>query len=111
MNGTFGTWSGTYESETCSKGRPADCGDAKHGEKQTRLRYASATVAYGASCVSETQESLCSDGVWTDWTGSSSFEACTVNAPADCDTGKHGDVESRTRYAAPSVPYGTSCSQ
>ncbi len=110
-NGTFGVWSGTYEAEACSKAAPADCGDAKHGDKQTRLRYATASVAYGTSCVSEAQESVCDNSVWTAWTGTSSFEKCIVNDPADCDTAKHGEVESRTRYAALSVPYGTNCSQ
>jgi hypothetical protein len=110
-NGTFGDWSGNYTFETCAPAGPAACGDQPHGATITRNRYATATVPYGSSCVVQLQTSSCSNGTWGAWSGNATFEVCDVLPPADCVGGAHADSQTRVRYQAAQVPFGSQCAQ
>ena len=61
--------------------RPQDCGDILNGQTITRVRYQSATVPNGSSCISETQSSTCDNGVMSVYTGSYLFDSCSIEAP------------------------------
>ncbi len=104
-NGTWSNWTGNYTFEDCS----AACDGGVHGQTMERTRFSTATVPYGETCNQETQSQTCNDGTWSAWTGSFNFETCTVNPPADCDGGAHGQTAQRTRYQASVVPFGESC--
>jgi hypothetical protein len=108
-NGELGEWSGTFTFGACTVGPAADCENGIHGEVLERTRYQSATVPYGETCVKETQTQTCNDGTWEDWTGTYAFESCTVEEPADCVDGEHGDTKERTRFMAASVSFGETC--
>jgi hypothetical protein len=59
--------------------------------------------------VSESQTRTCYDGSWSRWSGSFTEDFCTVSAPRSCDGGVHGSSQQRTRWAAATVPAGSSC--
>lgn len=108
-DGTLDAWSGTYVLESCTPFPPSDCGATEHGKFAERTRYRAASVAYGSSCVSESQQALCQNGALGAWSGSFAFEACAVLPASNCGTVAHGETAKRTRYAASAVPYGSSC--
>jgi hypothetical protein len=105
-----GSLSGTYTFGSCNVDAPAAClfngQTVAHGA--TVKGYQTSSVAFGQTCVS--QDRTCSNGVLS---GSYSYGACNVNAPASClfdgQTVAHG--ESVTAYLASTVISGTgSCS-
>ena len=112
-NGDFGGWSGTYAASTCAVAAPADCGQIRHGESETRVMYESASVPYGGQCVSESQSRLCINGDFGPWSGTYAEASCKAEPPANCDglqgEVQHGDSETRIRYATSTVPYGGQC--
>ncbi len=72
--------------ETCATceddcGACAPCGASPSGAVDTRTMYATASVPYGQTCQSETQERVCFDGQWSGWTGTFTFDACVVDPP------------------------------
>jgi len=81
-DGTWSAWSGTYAFDACIVDPFASCDGVPHGDTETRTMYEAASVPSGASCLSETQTRLCTDGVWGDWSGTYTFATCTVEAPA-----------------------------
>ena len=63
------------------------CGSLGNGDHNTRVKYQTATVAYGEKCASETQTQTCTGSTLGDWTGTFTFDTCTVeSAPAILDT-------------------------
>lgn len=63
----------------------ASCGDTAHNESEQRIRYQLATVDFGEACTSEVQTRLCSNGTFSDWSGSFAFELCTILPNPDED--------------------------
>jgi len=57
----------------------ADCGDIAHGGTQTQTMYESETVDAPDECQSEQQTRTCTNGEFSDWSGSFEFAECTVN--------------------------------
>lgn len=118
FNGNL-TWSGTLI-PSCGVQAPGSCVGTggvsiAHNNSESRVRYQSATVAFGGSCVSGNQTRTCNNGTFGAWTGSSyANTSCSEAAPASC-TGvngaqiAHGLNETRTVYQASSVPFGSSC--
>jgi hypothetical protein len=107
-DGAWSEWSGGFTAESCEVATPASCDGKAHGSTETRQRYQSAEPADGA-CVSEMQTRTCEDGTWSSWTGSYTFESCTLPLPKACDGTPDGQTETRTRYMAEQVPYGSVC--
>jgi hypothetical protein len=106
----WSVWSGTFTYETCTVAAPADCEGADHGEDASRVRYSTASVAYGEECESETQTASCDDGVLGAWSGTYTFEACTPDdGGLPCGSTPSGQDETRERYAAATVPFGQTC--
>jgi len=99
----FGNTSGLQE--TCNEAAPASCtGGIAHGDSATRIRYQDASVAYGSSCVSQTQTNTCDNGNFLGWTGGSWTNTSCVSG---CSGGyAHGQSKSRTMYQ---VSSGSSC--
>ncbi|HVJ18571.1 MAG TPA: hypothetical protein VM686_24290 [Polyangiaceae bacterium] len=110
-NGELGEWTGSFSYEECIVGSAVDCTDASHGATKERIRFATATVPFGQECQQEIQTAVCENGSFSPWSGSYTFQVCTVDAPADCDGGAHGTSRQRVRYADASVSYGESCVQ
>jgi hypothetical protein len=111
-DGTLGEYSGTFTFEACEPLPPADCPPHEpHGTELTRVRFEADTVAFGQTCVSETQARLCDNGDWTAWSGTFTFELCTVAPPPPCEGGDHGSQQTRQRFQAAVVPFGTLCVQ
>jgi len=109
QRGVLGAWTGSYVFEACSPFPPADCGAVAHAASATRTRFAAASVAYGTSCLSETQHALCDNGALGMWSGGYVFETCAAQAPAACGSTAHGASEQRLRYSTSSVPFGSTC--
>lgn len=109
LDGELQGWSGTYTEDGCRTQGPDDCGETPAGEEASRIRYASATVPYGQSCVSEVQTNACEGGAFLGWTGSYTQQSCVVLPAADCDGVAHGQLATRVRYEQAYVPYGDSC--
>jgi hypothetical protein len=110
-DGALGAWGGSYAFSECTSLTPSSCGDTPHGELGTRTRYAQASVSFGSTCTSETQSALCDDGMFSEWSGSYQYAACTVGPAAPCAGGAHGTTRERVRYAANTVPWDQSCQQ
>ncbi len=108
-NGALGEWSGTYTFGACTVGPAADCEGGAHGEVRTRTRYLAGAVAWNEACQEESQSQICNDGVWTEWTGSYTYESCEVTPPVDCAEAPHGTTLTRERYETATVPYGQTC--
>lgn len=109
-NGTLGSYSGTYTFDSCSVDDPAACGATANGLYASRTRYSTSSVAYGSTCSSESQQALCTNGTLGSYSGSYTYDSCTVNAPAACGGTAHGGTVSRTKYQAATVAYGSTCS-
>lgn len=90
---------------------PRDCGSLQHGQSETRLRYQNASVAFGSTCVSETQTRTCDDGTLSAFSGSFTAQTCAVSAPAACGSVMHGGSQTRQRFQSASVPFGAQCVQ
>ncbi len=105
--GAWGTWSGSYVLETC-KIAYDDCDDQPHGTEETRTRYAAAMADPGQECQEEMQTRECDDGLWTDWTGTFTEEAC-VPSDGKCGGKDNGSTETRTMYEAELAEAGEAC--
>jgi hypothetical protein len=110
-DGTFGEWGGTFTVTECAPEPPAACADVPHGSEETRTRYRGDEVPFGQSCESEAQQRRCDNGNWTEWSGSFTSLACHVGEPPDCEDGAHGSHQTRVRYQASVVPFGTQCAE
>ncbi|SMF58076.1 C45 family autoproteolytic acyltransferase/hydolase [Pseudobacteriovorax antillogorgiicola] len=102
-NGVMSPWSGRFSHESCvvlAEPTLADCGDLKHGESQSRIRFLSATVEQGESCTLQTQTSTCNDGQMSDWSGSYTFEECNIipNDDTELDISLAEDENSEPLY-------------
>mmetsp|Transcript_44646 Transcript_44646/g.78505 ORF Transcript_44646/g.78505 Transcript_44646/m.78505 type:complete len:1022 (+) Transcript_44646:94-3159(+) len=72
-DGTWSIWSGSFSSANCT----VLCAT---GDTQVQERYENATVMAPASCESELQTKLCTNAVWSGWSGSYGFTSCVVLA-------------------------------
>ncbi len=107
--GTWSAWSGDYSVEFCKVEGMASCDSMPHGTMETRPRYESMTVPHAATCKKQDQTRACEDGTWSAWSGSFTFEICTVDGAASCGTSPDGTSEERSRYEALTVPFGSEC--
>ena len=108
-DGTLGDFDGAFTLEECKVAPPADCEGGKHGDVRTQLRYEASEVEFGEVCKVETQKSTCENGVWSDFDGTFTAEACAPKPPLDCEGGKHGEQTTRERFEASEVPFGQQC--
>jgi hypothetical protein len=90
---------------------PRDCGNIRHGTSENRLRYQSTSVAFGATCVSQIQTRTCNDGNLSAFSGTYTAETCNIQAPLSCGSVVHGNSQTRQRFQAASVPFGSQCVQ
>jgi hypothetical protein len=106
-----GVWSDDYKFPSCTPGAPATCNF--HGQivahGQSVPAFASSSVPFGSSCVSQLR--TCMNGVLT---GTNDAPSCVVQPatpPSPCkfgsDTIASGDYAKAYRQA--SVPYGSTC--
>jgi hypothetical protein len=105
MTSTGGTVSEAGSSGmTSTGGTPplADCNGSANGVSQTRVRYAVASGANSVECAPEAQFRTCQDGTWSSWSGTSTFEQCTV-------MGCPALPETRLRFAQAQVDYPAVC--
>jgi hypothetical protein len=108
-NGVFGNWTGEFTQETCVVEQAASCGAIPHNGKETRVRFETASVPFGQTCVSQEQTRLCQNGLFDAWTGQYVQSSCSPLPPASCGSLSHNQSESRIRYQAASVPHGDLC--
>ena len=108
-NGAWSAWNGSANYSECSVAKPASCGLTAHGGSETQIRYEKATVAFGQSCNSEVQQRTCNNGLVSAWSGTYSNGSCSILPPLSCGNTRHNGIEVRVRYAAGSVPFGSSC--
>lgn len=106
--GVWGAWSGELKFPECPL-VPAMCDDKPDMAKETRTRWAKATVNPGETCQSESQERTCNAGDWTDWTGTFTEMKCDVLEFANCDDQPHGKVQERTMYKELEAAAGGAC--
>jgi hypothetical protein len=81
--GTFGAWSGSFSAEACELAPYNSCGNTVHGGQEKRTRYASAIGT--PACQKEEQSRTCSDGTFSDWTGSYAVESCAIAFLGGCE--------------------------
>jgi hypothetical protein len=99
-NGTLSNWSGTLTFEKCSVQEAAACkGDVASGTTESRKMFLSTNVAFGQNCQQETQVRTCTNGLFSNWSGSFTASACNVEQPVSCGSTPHGGFETRTRFA------------
>lgn len=114
INGSFTAFSGNFQYSSCSIQPAINCGNIQHGQNQTRRRYRNASVVAPARCQSEVQTRSCNNGTFSQYSGSFSFNSCTVTAApvvySDCGAIKHGQSETRVRYKTPTA-VGGNCQQ
>jgi len=108
-DGVLSAWSGSFTEPTCVVEAALSCDGTPHGGSETRTRYETASVPYGASCTGETQARTCEDGVWSAWSGTFVEPACSPAAPLDCGATPHGGSETRTMYLEETVGLGGAC--
>jgi hypothetical protein len=108
-NGVLSAFSGTFNASSCSVQAAASCGGVSNGGTQSRQMYQSPTVAFGSTCVAETQTRTCMNGTFGAFSGSYTFSNCSVSAPLNCGSLNHGQNEKRIRYQTSSVPFGQTC--
>ena len=75
-NGSFTPFSGSYSYSACEVLAPANCGLVSHGGKEQRIRYRQTQSILPQTCEAETQERICHNGSWSDFSGSFSFSTC-----------------------------------
>ncbi len=103
-----GVLSGSFQFPGCAVNAYRSCTfngqTIAHGGTVTA--FATSTVAYGQTCSSQVR--TCNDGTLS---GSYIYANCSAGSPASCNfngqTISHGGVV--TAYAAPTVPFGSSC--
>jgi hypothetical protein len=108
-NGTWSSWSGSYTFTSCSPQAAASCDGVAHGQNQTRMAFAAASVPYGQTCQSQNQIRTCNNGSWSAWNGDYTFPSCSIANAAACDGVAHGQNQTRTTFASTSVPFGQIC--
>lgn len=81
-NGEFTAWTGTYTYAMCNSLPAGSCDVTPNGASETRIMYASAAVPGPASCTSESQTRLCTDGAFDAWTGTFTEAACSAQSGA-----------------------------
>lgn len=108
-NGNLGPWTGSHAFDACTVGPAADCDDGSHGTSRERVRFEASSVAWDEVCQREVQTQTCSNGSWSEWTGSYEQASCAPTTPASCAGYAHGTELSRVRYQSSPVPHGASC--
>ena len=107
-NGEFSAWSGSFTNVSCIQQAALSCGNIINGQSESRIRFQNAVTQNGAACVSESQTRICTNGIFSSWTGSYTNISCAVGG-ASCGNVLHGGSETRTRYQTLSVPIGSQC--
>ncbi len=108
-NGILSGWSGSFIEASCIVKDPAACGDIASGSMESRTRYLSSSVLFGAKCESQTQERLCTNGSFSNWSGTYTNVACVVEGAKNCGDIEHGKSEQRKRFQAPKEGFGGQC--
>lgn len=90
---------------------PAGCGVLEHGESNVVTRFQAPSVPAGSVCVSQQQTQTCSDGVLSALAPNEykHVDCFVEEAPAPCGSLQSGQVQTRVRYEASTVPFGQSC--
>jgi len=111
-NGSWSSWSGSYQYLSCSVQGAASCGSVPHNGTESRVAYSAASVPYGQLCsaIGQNQTRTCDNGSWSNWSGSYQYLSCSVQSAASCGSVPHNGTESRIAYSAASVAYGQLCS-
>lgn len=80
----FSAWSGSYQAESCAVSAVRSCGATASGGSETRQLYPLAKTDDYTKCAPETQTRSCTDGSWSDWTGSAQSATCQVTFMGKC---------------------------
>ncbi|MEI8346358.1 MAG: vWA domain-containing protein [Pseudomonadota bacterium] len=99
-NGVWGAWSGNLTITSCQVNPPASCNGVASGQSQTNNFYALAVVPFGGQCVPVAQSRSCTNGVWSNWSGSLTLTSCRV---ADQTLANQIDSFSQNHGMAPKV--------
>ncbi len=77
------------------------CGLVVHGKSEQRIRFKTSSVSQNAICEDEQQIRICNDGVFSGWSGTFSFESCSVDNSSrlsSCGLIAHNETVQRIRY-------------
>jgi len=110
-NGSWSSWSGSYQYLSCSVQGAASCGSVPHNGTESRVAYSAASVAYGQLCsaIGQNQTRTCNNGSWSSWSGSYQYLSCSVQGAASCGSIASGGYEIRTMYQAAVASESQSC--
>ena len=108
-NGTWSSWSGSYQFLSCSVQTAAACGNITSGQYETRTRYQASSVEAGKTCVSEIQKRLCTNGTFGNWSGTNTNLTCSVQTALACGNTASGSFEMRTMYQSAAVNESQNC--
>ena len=70
----FSAWSGGFQAESCAVSTVRSCGATVSGGTESRQLYPVAKTDDYTKCAPETQTRTCTDGTWSDWSGSAQNE-------------------------------------
>ena len=79
VNGVWSAWSGSYQYLTCSVQAALACGTIASGAFELRTMYQVAAVSEGQICVSEIQNRQCTNGQFSNWSGTYTHPKCVVS--------------------------------
>ncbi len=68
---------GSTKSELSTTASERGCGSTLPGATESRTRFENPSVPFGQNCVAETQSRRCSNGSFTDWSGTYANPACS----------------------------------
>jgi len=80
FDGELTEYSGSFQNASCRVGEPNSCEGALHGETKTRIKYKKEKVLYNEVCEKEVQSQTCNDGSFSAWSGSYTFDSCSIDA-------------------------------
>jgi len=95
--------------EECEITDPMACGNIPHDGQMSRTRFEDLQVAYGETCKSEVQTSVCYNGSLSNYSGTYEAETCEVGDAKSCGALGHGSSETRMQYENASVAHGDTC--
>jgi len=105
-DGLWDYWSGSYQHATCQVRAQCHSPTTSHGGTTTRTQYESPIVNLPDTCTSQEQTRTCSDGQWTEWSGSYDYPSCFEQ---DAPTAKPTPSPTGVRLCKVPEHYTTDC--
>jgi hypothetical protein len=109
-NGSWSLWDGSdFEYDVCYSEQPVSCGSVLPDHREQRTRFRLSSAPFGQTCESEIQERTCTNGAFSQWTGTFIFDQCSTESSPNCEGVSQGEKQQQTRFRESQVPFGQNC--